>query len=90
MGRQKQVYVPTYQEFPQDFPQRLERFKTVAGLSWRELARRLRVDARMMRRWRTGMQPASGHLVALFSLADEMGFLRYLLPVVGDPEAAEP
>ena len=43
MGRQKQVYHPTRQEFPEDFPERLERFKDDAGLSWRGLARHLRL-----------------------------------------------
>ena len=45
MGRQRKVYHPATPEFPGDFPLRLERFKDRAGLTWRELARRLRVDA---------------------------------------------
>ena len=89
MGRQKQVYIPAHQGFPEDFPQRLDRLRDAAGLSWRDLARRLRVDARMMRRWRTGMRPDSGHLVALFSLADEMGLLRHLLSKVDDTTVVE-
>ena len=87
MGRQRWVYHREPSRFPEDFPERLERFKAAAGLSSRGLARRLRIDARMMRRWRTGTRPNPGHLVALFTLAEEMGLLHHLLPVTGAPEA---
>jgi len=79
MGRQRWVYRREPSRFPEDFPERLERFMAAAGLSSRGLARRLRIDARMMRRWRTGTRPDSGHLVALFTIAEEMGLLHYLL-----------
>ena len=57
-----------------------------AGLSSRGLARLLRVDNRMLRRWRKGTKPDPGHLVAVFNLAAEMGLLHILLPVVGEPK----
>ena len=60
MGRQKHVYQPTRQEFPEDFPERLERFRDDAGLSWRGLARHLRLDARSVRRWRNGTKAVLG------------------------------
>ena len=60
-----------------------------AELSSRGLARLLRVDNRMLRRWRKGTQPDPGHLVALFTLAAEMGLLHILLTAAGEPEAAE-
>ena len=64
--------------FPPDFPERLERFKEAAGLSWRGLARRLRVSVRCVWRWKAGTKPDPGHLVALFNLAAEMGLLHVL------------
>ena len=85
MGRQQElVYHIEREEFPQDFPQRLEAFVEAAGLSWRELARRLKVNARMVRRWKAGAKPGSGHLVNLFDLAAEMGLLHILLPSAGE------
>ena len=54
-----------------------------------EWLRRLRVDNRMLRRWRKGTQPDPGHLVALFTLAAEIGLLHLLLPAVGEPKAVE-
>ena len=76
------------EEFPQDFPERLERFRQTAGLSWRGLARLLKVNARTVRRWKAGAKPGSGHLVSLFDLAAGMGLLHHLLPSVGEPESA--
>ena len=61
-----------------------------AELSSRGLARLLRVDNRMLRRWRKGTQPNPGHLIDLFTLAAEMGLLHILLPAAEDPDDAEP
>ena len=83
---QQSVYRVEPSRFPPDFPQRLERFKVESGLSWRELARRLRVSARYVWRWKAGTKPDPGHLVALFNLAAEMGLLYILLPAVGRRE----
>ena len=83
MGRRQQwVYHVEPSRFPPDFPERLQRFREAAGLSWRGLARRLRVRVRSMWRWRAGTQPDAGHLYALFNLAAEMGLLHHLLPAV--------
>lgn len=87
MRRQQWVYRMEPSQFPLDFPERLERFMEAAELSSRGLARLLRVDNRMLRRWRKGTKPDPGHLVALFTLAAEMGLLHILLPAVGEPEA---
>ena len=86
MGRQRWVYRRSPAAFPPDFPHRLERLKDAAGLSWRGLARRLGVDARLLRRWRTGARPDAGHLLALLHCADELGLLRHLLPKAGSGE----
>ena len=81
MGRRQQwVYRVEPSQFPLDFPERLERFMTAGGFTSGGLARRLRVNNRMLRRWRRGTKPDPGHLVNLFSLAAEMGLLHLLLP----------
>ena len=60
--------------FPHDFPQRLERFKVESGLSWAEIARRLRTYPLTIRRWRfNGVRPNLAHQVALLELADSLG-----------------
>ncbi len=90
MGRQQEmIYHIEREEFPQDFPARLEAFVEATGLSWRELSRRLKVNARIVRRWKAGTKPGSGHLVKLFDLAAGMGLLHILLPSVGEPESVE-
>ena len=80
MGRQRWVYRLEPPQFPDDFPKRLERFMEASGLSWRGLARELCIDIRLVKRWRKGAKPDSANLVALFSLAAEMGLLHLLLP----------
>ena len=60
--------------FPEDFPQRLVRFKEESGLSWEELRRRLGVDRETVRRWREkGVRPTGEHLMALLALANSFG-----------------
>ena len=41
MGRQQWLYRLEPSRFPEDFPQRLVRFKEAAGFSWRGLAARM-------------------------------------------------
>ena len=82
--RQQWVYHIEPEEFPPDFPQRLDAFRQAAGFSWRGLARRLKVNARLVFRWKAGAVPGSGHLVSLFRLAAEMGLLHLLLPEVAE------
>ena len=87
MGRHRQwVYHIEPEQFPPDFPDRLDAFRQAAGLSWRGLARLLKVNSRLVFRWKAGAAPGSGHLVSLFSLAAGMGLLHLLLPEVGEPE----
>ena len=89
MGRQQQwVYRVEPSRFPPDFPERLDRLRAAGGFSWRGLARELRVGARTLRRWRTGVKPDPGHLAALYSFALERGLLHcLLLPPAGGPVA---
>ena len=90
MGRrQRWVYRVEPEEFPRDFPGRLDRFRQAAGLTWLGLARLLRVNARTVRRWKAGARPGSGHLLRLLELAAGMGLLHHLLPGVGLPEVQE-
>lgn len=65
--RSRRVYI-----FPDDFPQRLERFKEASGLSWAKPSRRLGTSDLNLRRWRAGVRPHAGHLMTLLDLADEL------------------
>ncbi|MCY4449293.1 MAG: hypothetical protein OXE02_10695 [Chloroflexi bacterium] len=85
--RQQWVYRVEPSQFPEDFPERLERFMRAAGFTSRGLARRLRVNNRMLRRWRRGVRPDPGHLFSLFETADEMGLLHILLHGTRDQDA---
>ncbi len=59
---------------PEDFPERLERFKEDSGLSWAELNRRVGTHPQTMRRWRkTQTHPSTRHMLALLDLADSLG-----------------
>ena len=89
MGRrQRYVYHVEPEVFPEDFPDRLDRFRQAAGFTWGGLARELKVNARTVRRWKAGSRVGSGHLVSLFALAARLGLLHCLLPEVGEPVAA--
>ena len=79
-GRQQHFYSSESPSFPPDFPERLCQFVNAAGLSWRELARRLGVNVRTVHRWRNGTTPDAGHLFALLELANEMDLIELLLP----------
>ena len=74
MGRQRRIHQAVYHEFPQDFPQRLERFKEETGLTWNALARRLGVNPYRLREWRRGIVPDSTHLFFLLTLAEKLEF----------------
>ena len=74
MPRQRIPHSRKVWGFPDDFPERLERFKKESGLSWAEIARRLGVDRETLRRWREkGVRPTAEHLMALLALADSFG-----------------
>ena len=91
MGRRQQhVYRLGSPPFPQDFPERLDEFRRTAGLSWRELARRLKVNVRSVHRWRKGAKPDAAHLVSLLELAADQDLLDVLLPSVATCRSARP
>ena len=56
---------------PDDFPQRLKRLKDASGLGWKVLARSLGVGYLRVHRWRRGMEPSGGALLAIFLFASE-------------------
>lgn len=89
VGRQRHVYHVEPGQFPEDFPGRLDRLRQAAGLSWREMARRLKINDRTVRRWRLGAQPNSAHLYSLLNFAAGEGLLHVLLPAVGIPQRTE-
>ena len=78
MPRQRNHYPRPACTPPEDFAQRLERFKEVSCLPWRELARRLRISPVTLWRWREGIRPHPRHLRALYDLAEELGLLGIL------------
>ena len=74
MPKQRTYYSLRTHVFPDDFPQRLERFKVESGLSRAEIARRLGTYPLTIRRWRyKGVRPNLAHQTALFDLADDLG-----------------
>ena len=54
---------------PEDFPARLDRIKDSSGLSWNALAEKLGVDPRQIWRWRQGIEPTGGAMLALIEFA---------------------
>ena len=77
MPRQRIHHSRIVYSFPDDFPQRLERFKEESGLSWAEIARRLDIHHETMRRWRKGRaRPGMRNMMALVALARPLGLDR--------------
>lgn len=71
---------------PEDFPQRLNRFKAATGLTWDALAGCLGVDPRQLERWRRGTKPCGDGLFALLMLAARIpGGVHMLLGVHVSP-----
>ena len=54
---------------PDDFPQRLTEIYRASGVSWNALAEKLGVDPRQIERWRAGVEPSGGAMLALVRLA---------------------
>ncbi|MCY4616966.1 MAG: helix-turn-helix transcriptional regulator [Chloroflexi bacterium] len=79
-GRQRRQYRTEPSQFPTGFADKLAEFRAAAGLSWRELARLLRVNVRTVHRWRNGAKPDAGHLLSLLELAADRHLLHILAP----------
>lgn len=79
IGDRSSDYQPRGTEFPDDFPQRLERLRAASGLTWRALARELGVGVRSLYRWRAGTRPDAAHMLAIVEFATERELLDILL-----------
>ena len=74
MPRQRTHHSRRTYVFPDDFPERLVRFKEESGLPWAEIARRLGTYPHTVKRWgKEGVRPHFRHLMALLDLADDLG-----------------
>ena len=74
MPRQRTHHSRITYVFPDDFPQRLKRFKEESGLSWAELNRRLGTYPYTVWRWTEGgVRPNAQHMMALLDLANSLG-----------------
>ena len=74
MPRQRIDYNRTTYQFPDDFPERLERFQKESGLPWAEIARRIGTYPHTVWRWKEGQgRPNVQHMMALLELADGLG-----------------
>ena len=74
MPRQRTQYRRSTYVVPDDFPQRLKRFKEESGLSWSEISRRLGTYRHTVWRWwKAGVRPNQHHMKALLDLADDFG-----------------
>ncbi len=73
MPRQRIPHSREIHELPDDFPERLKRFKDQSQMSWSEIARRLETYRNIVWRWKEGLaRPNKQHRKALFELADSM------------------
>ena len=71
------------EDLPEDFPERLESFREVSGLSWGELAACLDVDHERVSSWRRGVMPRDLALPRLMRLAQRVpGGMDALFPNV--------
>ena len=77
-------------EFPAGFPERLESFRELTGMSWGELAACLGVHYERLVSWRKGAEPRGSSLLDLMRLAHRVpGGMEALFPGVAaafDPE----
>ena len=63
MPRQRTDHSRIVYVFPDDFPQRLVRFREVSRMPWAELNRRLDTDPETVRRGRDkGVRPSTRHM----------------------------
>ena len=57
--------VPGDALLPPDFGERLQGLKQRSGLTWEAMAEALGVDSRQLGRWRHGVSPSGGAMLAL-------------------------
>ena len=77
-------------DLPKDFPERLEQFREVSGLSWGELAACMGVDHERVTSWRRGALPRDLALSKLYRVAQRVpGGMSTLFPNIVDVLGAE-
>ena len=77
MPRQRNNYSRRTYDLPEDFPERLKRFKELSAWSWSEIARRLGTYRNTVWLWKDGRaRPNYQHRRALLELADSVGLGR--------------
>ena len=65
--------VPYVSLLPEDFAERLERFREAADLSWSGLAKAIGVDYKQMYRWKEGgTEPCGGAIHSLYLFASRI------------------
>lgn len=80
MPRQRIRHIGDNHELPNDFPERLKRFKKESGLSWSEIARRLGSFRPTVSRWKEGRtRPNYQHRKALLELAEGVGLAHIFI-----------
>ena len=81
MPRQRTHHSRINYKFPDDFPQRPERFREASGMTWAELSRRLGAHPHTVRRWgNDGVRPGTKHMMALLEPAASLGLDHLLTP----------
>ena len=85
MPRQRIQHSRRTYDFPDDFPQRLVRFREISRMPWAEIARRLGAGPKTVRRrHKHGVRPNAHYLLALQNLAKSRG-LGHLFTVRATP-----
>ena len=74
MATERQIWMGDYRPppWPEDFPQRLERLKEMAGVSWKRMAELVGVTDRGALKWRRGGRPSAANFRAIIELAREI------------------
>ena len=74
MATERQIRMGDYRPppWPEDFPQRLERLKEMAGISWKRMAELVGVTDRGALKWRRGGRPSAANFRAIIELAREI------------------
>jgi len=67
-------HCPSFRKLlPADFPQRLERFRKAADLTWSGLAAAIGVDYKQVYKWRKrGVEPSGGAIHSLYAFASRI------------------
>ena len=74
MATERRIRIGDYRPppWPEDFPQRLERLKEMAGISWKRMAELVGVTDRGALKWRRGGRPSAANFRAIIELAREI------------------